>query len=71
MFLFDLNLLFYVLKKANLMDPTAFFAMVFGSEDFEPLVGALKLATMAGADHEVSSEEVSTLLYPSEPSSLF
>jgi curved DNA-binding protein CbpA len=44
-------------NEANLMDPTAFFAMVFGSEDFEPLVGALKLATMAGADHEVSSEE--------------
>jgi len=43
----------------NLMDASAFFAMVFGSEEFEPLVGALKLATMAGADHDMSDEESS------------
>ena len=42
-----------------MMDPTAFFAMVFGSEDFEPLVGALKMASMAAAasNEDVSSEE--------------
>lgn len=45
-------------NEANLMDPTAFFAMVFGSEDFEPLVGPLKLAAMASTDHEMSTEEV-------------
>jgi len=44
-------------KEGDLMDPTAFFAMVFGSDEFEPLVGALKLATSMGADHEVSNEE--------------
>jgi len=42
-----------------MMDPTAFFAMVFGSEDFEPLVGALKMASMAAAasNEDVSAEE--------------
>mmetsp|Transcript_12852 Transcript_12852/g.15363 ORF Transcript_12852/g.15363 Transcript_12852/m.15363 type:complete len:365 (+) Transcript_12852:59-1153(+) len=44
-------------NEANLMDPTAFFAMVFGSEDFEPLVGPLKLASMASTDHDMSDEE--------------
>jgi len=43
--------------EMDLMDPTMFFSMVFGSEEFEPLVGALKLATMAGAENEMSSEE--------------
>jgi len=43
----------------NLMDASAFFAMVFGSEEFEPLVGPLKLATMAGAEHDMSDEESS------------
>jgi len=41
----------------DMMDASAFFAMVFGSEEFEPLVGPLKLATMASSDHEVSDEE--------------
>jgi hypothetical protein len=44
------------------MDPTAFFAMVFGSDEFEPLVGPLKLATSMAADHEVSSCEVVVVL---------
>ena len=46
------------MSEQDLMDPTAFFAMVFGSEDFEPLVGALKLASMAGGGgDEVSDAE--------------
>jgi hypothetical protein len=45
------------------MDPTAFFAMVFGSEDFEPLVGPLKLASMASTDHEMTDEEVCVLAF--------
>jgi len=32
---------------APVMDPKSFFAMVFGSEDFELLVGTLKVATIA------------------------
>ena len=43
--------------EMDLMDPTMFFSMIFGSEEFVPLVGALKLATMAGAESEMSSEE--------------
>lgn len=43
--------------QANLLDPTAFFAMIFGSEDFEPLVGPLKLAAMAQQQPEQSNEE--------------
>lgn len=47
------------LNGVDMMDPSAFFAMVFGSEEFEPLVGPLKLATMVGSEHEVSDEESS------------
>ena len=33
------------LEQSNLVDPTAFFAMLFGSEPFEHLIGELRLAT--------------------------
>ena len=34
------------LEHNSLVDPTSFFAMLFGSEPFEHLIGELKLATM-------------------------
>jgi len=34
------------LETSALVDPTSFFAMLFGSEPFEHLIGELKLATM-------------------------
>ncbi len=36
--------------QVDLMDPAVFYAMVFGSEDFEPLVGTLRLAAMMKKD---------------------
>ena len=33
------------LEASSLVDPAAFFAMLFGSEPFEPLIGELHLAT--------------------------
>lgn len=40
----------------DFMDPSTFYAMVFGSEKFEDYVGRLKLSTYA-ADDEVPAEE--------------
>merc|ERR1740122_647124 len=34
------------------MDAKAFYAMLFGSEEFEPLIGKLQLTTMMGIDEE-------------------
>lgn len=34
------------LETSSLVDPTSFFAMLFGSEPFEHLIGELRLATL-------------------------
>ena len=34
------------MEEMNFMDSSAFFAMIFGNEKFEPLVGELKLTMM-------------------------
>jgi curved DNA-binding protein CbpA len=40
------------MENHDFMDSNAFFAMIFGSEDFEPLVGELQVAMMMGGDME-------------------
>ena len=42
------------LESQSMVDPTAFFAMLFGSEPFEHLIGELRLATMFSSGGEVS-----------------
>ena len=46
---------------AATMDPSAFYAMIFGSDKFEPLVGELKLAMMMASGME--DEDVSGNLF--------
>jgi DnaJ-class molecular chaperone len=41
-------------EGAPMMDSAAFFAMVFGSEAFEPLVGEMKIASMLHVQDETS-----------------
>jgi DnaJ-class molecular chaperone len=45
------------LEASSLVDPTSFFAMLFGSEPFEYLIGELRLATMFlhGGDVDVTT----------------
>lgn len=46
------------LGDVDFLDPSTFFAMVFGSEKFEDYVGRLKLSTYAGAgDDDMPPEE--------------
>eukprot|EP00238_Polyblepharides_amylifera_P001348 CAMPEP_0196571170 /NCGR_PEP_ID=MMETSP1081-20130531/1335_1 /TAXON_ID=36882 /ORGANISM="Pyramimonas amylifera, Strain CCMP720" /LENGTH=542 /DNA_ID=CAMNT_0041887987 /DNA_START=240 /DNA_END=1868 /DNA_ORIENTATION=+ len=45
------------LKDEPIIDATAFFAMLFGSEQFEHLVGRLQLATMAAAGAELRRDD--------------
>ncbi|KAK3270308.1 hypothetical protein CYMTET_21288 [Cymbomonas tetramitiformis] len=44
-----------------IIDATAFFAMLFGSEQFDHLVGRLSLAAMAAAGAELRREELQSL----------
>lgn len=45
---------------AATMDPSAFYAMIFGSDKFEPLVGELKLAMMMASGMEDEDEDDAT-----------
>lgn len=45
-------------EDVNFVDSSTFFAMVFGSEQFEDLVGQLKLSTYAQADESAPSKEL-------------
>ena len=46
------------MEDVGFMDSGAFFHMIFGSEQFEPLVGTLKLASMAQqGDDEMPPDE--------------
>jgi curved DNA-binding protein CbpA len=46
------------MEDHNFMDSSAFFAMIFGSEDFEPLVGELQVAMMMGGGMESYNPEL-------------
>ena len=45
------------LKDHAFVDPSAFFAMLFGSDQMEGLVGRLQLATLAAAGADLTKDE--------------
>eukprot|EP01084_Bolivina_argentea_P177643 307159_1 len=47
-------------ENAPMMDPNTFFAMVFGTESFEPLVGEMKFVAMMHAEEETGGENAAT-----------
>ena len=49
------------LGEQDFVDTSAFFAALFGSDKFEPLVGRLGLATMAMAGVDLSKSEAAAL----------
>ena len=51
------------IDEAPKMDPSTLFAMIFGSEKFEPLVGELKLATQMQMDEEHAGQNSKLLKF--------